>query len=413
MKNPKLDGRFQGWVITAAVFLTLLLTVGIPFYGLPFFYDYFIREFGWSRAQVTSGIALATILIQPAAGLIAHRFSPRRLILAGCVLLFVALSLFGLGRGILLFYYAAWCVFMTGYVFAGPLPNQVILTNWFQKNRGLAMGIAYLGLGLGGAVSQKWVALPLIQHFGWRWALVLMGASTLLVIPVSIFVLKDRPRDGNLVDLQETARENAQPPLTFCGLLQRSGFWLLALGSSASIGAIGSINQHMKLLFQDAGLTDITVADTTFTILISSLFGRILMGWLADRYPKKAVMIAACFFVACSIPVLFWIDRAGASEVFAVIFGFGLGADYMLIPLLTAELFGKESLARVMGIILPVDSLAQTCFPFALGLLRDRLGAYQGGLMLVLALSLIGLFAIAALPSGRVRSVDLCEAGFV
>ena len=73
--------RVQESAIVAASFLTLLITVGIPFYGLPFFYDFFIHDFGRARAEVTGGIALATILIQPAAGLIVHRFSPCKLIL--------------------------------------------------------------------------------------------------------------------------------------------------------------------------------------------------------------------------------------------------------------------------------------------------------------------------------------------
>ena len=74
---------FRGWYIVGAAFLTLLVTVGVPFYGLPFFYDYFIRDFGWSRAETTGGIALATILIQPLTGFVVDRFSPRLLIGVG------------------------------------------------------------------------------------------------------------------------------------------------------------------------------------------------------------------------------------------------------------------------------------------------------------------------------------------
>src|SRR5579859_3616922 len=107
---------FPGWWIVAAAFATLFVTVGVPFYGMPFFYDYFIREFGWSRAQTSSGIALATILVQPIGGLLAHRFSPRKLILFGSVMLACSLALFAAGDGSLPLYYLAWCAFMTGYV---------------------------------------------------------------------------------------------------------------------------------------------------------------------------------------------------------------------------------------------------------------------------------------------------------
>jgi MFS family permease len=380
--------------------------VGVPFYGLPFFYDHFIAEFGWSRAQTTSGIAIATVLIQPLGGLMVHRFSPRKLIMAGAASLLVAFAVFGMGTGSLLLYYTAWCIFMAGYVFSGPLPHQVILTQWFRRNRGLAIGLAYLGMGVGGAISQKYVALPLIEHFGWRTALVLIGASTLVLVPVLVWVVRDRPSDKGLYpDGDPTPPPDAAAQSqTFSQLLRQRPFWLLAFGSFCSIGAIGSINQHMKLLFRDAGLAASTVADTTFWILASSLAGRVVMGWLADRLSKKWVMVAAYLFVAAPIPLLFMVARPGAPLLFAIVFGFGLGADFMLIPLMAAQVFGTNSLARAMGVILPADSIAQTCFPFLLGVLRDRSGNYESGLVVLISLALVGAFAISLLPGEAVTT---------
>jgi MFS family permease len=394
---------FYGWYIVAAAFVTLLITVGIPFYGMPFFYDYFIREFGWSRAETTSGIAVATILVQPVGGLLVHRFSPRKLILFGGGMLFVAMVGFGLGTGNLLLYYAAWCAFMIGYVASGPLPHQMILSQWFRRNRGLAIGVAYLGLGIGGAISQKYVALPLIQHFGWRTALFAIGAMMFLLVPLLLLVVKDRPQTAGLFADGDAAAapEMLLPPRAFRELLNRPAFWLLAAGSCASIGAIGSINQHMKLLFQDAGLPASTVADTTFVILMSSLAGRVAMGWLADRFSKKLVMIAAYLLVASPIPLLFIVNQPGVPTLFGVLFGFGLGADFMLIPLMAAEIFGANSLGRAMGIILPADSIGQSCFPFLLGLVHDRFGNYTYGLAIVISLAGGGALAIGMLPSVR------------
>jgi MFS family permease len=394
---------FYGWFVTFAAFITLLITVGVPFYAMPFFYDYFIKEFGWSRAQTTSGIAIATILVQPIGGLLVHRYSARKLIILGALLLLLAICGFAVGTGSLLLYYAAWCVFMGGYVFAGPIPHQVILTQWFRKKRGMAIGLAYQGIGLGGAISQKYVALPLIQRFGWRTALFAIGASMLLLIPVLLFVVCDQPSEkGLLPDGDRTSTpEMAIPPRSFRHLLSERSFWLLAFGSFCSIGAIGSINQHMKLLFQDAGLSAAAVADTTFLILVSSLVGRVAMGWLADRYSKKFVMLASYLFVAAPIPLLFAIARPGAPRVFALLFGFGLGADFMLIPLMAAQLFGANSLARAMGVILPADSMGQTCFPFVLGLLHDRYGDYHYGLVLLMVLALSGALAVSMLPRAR------------
>ena len=392
---------FYGWYVAAAVFLTLLITVGVPFYGMPFFYDHFIREFGWNRAETISGIALATVLIQPAAGLLVHRFSARKSILFGAGMLLLSLALFGVQTGSLLLYYAAWCIFMIGYVYAGPINNQVILTHWFRRRRGFVIGLAYLGLGAGGAISQKFVALPLINHVGWRTALILIGLSMLLLPPVLLGIVRDKPAEMGLF----ADGDSAPPPdsrldaLTFHDLMRRRAFWLLAVGSFCSIGAIGSINQHMKLLFQDAKLPDSLVADTTFWILTSSLAGRVVMGWLADRISKKTVMVASYLFVAGSIPLLFVVGRPGVPLAFSILFGIGLGADYMMIPLMAAQLFGPNSLARTMGILLPMGSIGQTCCPFLLGVLRDHQRNYDAGLTLVIVTALFGAIAIMLLPS--------------
>ena len=372
----------------------------MPFYGLPFFYDYFIRDFGWSRAETTGGIALATILVQPLAGFVVDRFSPRLLIGVGAGFLLLSLVGFSLGNGRLLFYYLSWCLFMAGYMCSGPLPHQVLIARWFRRRRGLAMGVMYLGLGLGGAISQKYVALQLIQKFGWRHALLLTGLSMLLVLPLLLFLVRDTPQEVGLWPdgSPQPPPEPVDEALPLRELWRRPAFWLLAAGSAASIGAIGSVNQHMKLLFLDAGLSSGTVANTTFLILSSSLAGRLVMGWLADFFPKKFVMLASYLFVGLPLPLLLVISHSGAPELFAVVFGFGLGADYMLIPLMAAQLFGANSLARVMGIILPFDSIGQTCFPFLLGVLRDHIGNYTWGIVMVAGLALAGATAVACLP---------------
>jgi MFS family permease len=395
------NGRiFYGWWIAAAAFLTLLLTVGIPFYGLPFFYDYFQHDFGWSRTLVTSGIGVATIVVLPIGGLILPRFKPRQLIIAGILLLCTSLVSFAAMRGRPALYFVTWGIFMLGYLCAGPIPHQVLISRWFVRQRGTAMALAYMGLGVGGAISQKYVALPLIHHIGWRGALAAIGLSLLVLIPMTLLVVRNDPADIGLRPLGEM-----EPPrraaLGLNILLAALPFWLLALASFASIGSIGSINQHMKLLFRDAGLSAEIVANTTFVMLISSLAGRIVMGWLADWAPKKYVMLAAYLLIALPLPLLFFVSREGVPFLFGTLFGFGLGADYMLIPLVAAELFGTHSLARVMGILLPADSIAQTVCPLLVGTLYMRNGNYRLGLVFVSLLAALGAAAVCFLPARK------------
>ena len=148
--------------VAVTAFLALFAIVGVALYGLPFFYDHMVREFGWTRQQVTSGNAYSKLLIGPlfgfVAGWVVDRFGPKRLMLAGIVM--AGGALVGLGSvSTLAGFYLFYLFNALGYVCGGPLPNQVLLSRWFDANRGKAMGFAYLGIGVGGALVPL-LALP-------------------------------------------------------------------------------------------------------------------------------------------------------------------------------------------------------------------------------------------------------------
>ena len=141
--------RSQGLAIATA-FLALFSIVGLALYWLPFFYDFFVRDLGWTRQQVTSGNALSKLVVGPLfgflAGTVVDRFGPRRLMLFG--ILIAGLAPVGLGgTATLAAFYAFYLMNALGNVCGGPLPNQVLLSGWFDAGRGRAMGIAYLGIG--------------------------------------------------------------------------------------------------------------------------------------------------------------------------------------------------------------------------------------------------------------------------
>ena len=399
--------KFYGWWVTAACFVTFGLSVGIPYYGGPFFYDYYEKTFGWSRSEITFGYPLAATLTLWVGPLVVHKVRSRWLILMGTAATCIALVGFGTMKGSLAAYYTFWFIYIVGYILAGPIPHQVMISQWFRKHRGKAMAIAYLGVGVFGGISAKFVAKPLTEAFGFQTALVLTGLLLLLAWPIAIFVLRDRPADvGQFPDGEEHAdTATYPPPKDFRYLVRRAPFWLLMVGSFASIGAIGSINQHMKFVFREQGFTDqakldALFSDATFLILLSSIGGRIFMGWAADRYPKKFVMVATYFLVASTIPLLLLVKPHQEYYVylFSVLFGFGMGADYMLIPLMAAEQFGVNTLARAMAIILPTDTIGQTWCPYLVSELHRLSGGYGFALNTVFLLAFAGAVSVAALP---------------
>ena len=125
------------------------------------------------------------------------------------------------------------------------------------------------------------------------------------------------------------------------------------------------------------------------------------MGYLADRFPKKFVMLLIYSIVACAIPLLFLADQSWARYTFALLFGIGLGGDYMIIPLMAAELFGVQMLGRLMGIVLTADGIAEATAPMLVAGIRDSTGSYATGFAVLIVLAGVGAAAVAALPARR------------
>ncbi len=398
---------FYGWWVTLGAFLTFGIGVGIPYYNMPFFYDYYENAFHWPRHAITLGFPIAAILTLWVGPLLVPRFPPRNLILAGTGLTFLAFAGFSQMGGSLAIYYLLWFVYTVGYILSGPIPHQIIISQWFRRKRGTAMGLAYVGVGVLAAAFSVAVK-PLTEDFGFRRALLVLGALMFLAWPVALLILRNRPSEMGLHpdgDAVATAEQSVASH-SFQYLLRRPEFWLLLLGSMCSIGAIGAINQHMKLVFKDAGFVNQSLLNSTWrtaatAISISSIAGRLLIGFFADRFPMKYVMTATYFVVAATIPMLLQVRPPGSPLLFAVIFGFAMGADYMLIPLMAARQFGVNSLARAMAILLPVNTIGQTWVPEGVSLLRERFGNYGPAMNVVLAIAVVGAIAITLLPKER------------
>jgi MFS family permease len=392
-KNPGNAPRSSQTYIVATAFLSLFALVGIAYYGLPFFYDFMSNEYGWSRTVVTSGNAVGKLLVGPMFGFVAgwmvDRYGPRRLMIAGALMM--GISLVGLGfTGSLPMFYLFWVFNALGYVFGGPVPCQVLVSRWFDKNRGKAMGIAYLGIGAGGAIVPL-VAARFEKEFGWHLALGALGVLIVLIALPMAWFIKDP-------DFKSNSKGQREPMVPIRHIFGNPFFYLLVIGSMSCMGAVGGISQHIKYYLNDLHFTQTEAAHIMSLVLIFSLVGRVLMGWLSDIIHRKYVMILIYLMVAVSIPLLLIPDFFGRIYLFSFLFGIGLGGNYMIIPLMAADLFGVRALGRSMGIILVADSLAESLFPMLVGAFRDAAQSYTSGFVMLIGLALTGAIIVSFLP---------------
>jgi sugar phosphate permease len=393
----------QGYIVATA-FLSLFGLVGFAYYGLPFFYDFMVKEYGWSRAVVTSGNAIGKLIVGPLFGFIAgwmiDKYGPRRLMMSGALMMGTALIGLSFSSSLGLFY-MFYVLNALGYVCGGPLPCQVLISRWFDKNRGKAMGIAYLGIGTGGALVPQ-IAAGLEKHFGWHMALSTLGFLIIFVaLPMSYFI------KGSSVKPAHHGEKDDTIPIK--SILTNRNFYLLAFGSMCSIGAVGGVGQHLKLYLRDINYSQADAANVMSFVLLSSLAGRLLMGFLADLIRRKYVMIIIYMIVASAIPLLLMPDFPGRIYIFAVIFGIGLGGDYMIIPLMAGDLFGIRALGRTMGIILVADGIAESTFPMLVGALYDSAKSYTPGFIVLICVALTGAVIVSMLPKPA-RSQQVTDA---
>jgi MFS family permease len=397
--NNNSNGSSRPYVL-AATFFSLLAIVGFALYGLPFYYDFMKEEFGWSTKIVTSGNALSKLLIAPLfgflAGWIIDRYGPRKMMMAGAVMVGGALIGLGFMNSLWMFYF--FYVFNAlGYVFGGPLPCQVLISRRFDKNRGKAMGIAYLGIG-SGFVIVPLISVALERNFGWHYALAGLGVLIILIaVPLAYFLKEPSASQAVPAEKQSSVKMSA--------VLKNKNFYLLAFGSMCSIAAVGGTNQHLKLYLRNLEFNQAEAAGIISLVGFSSLAGRVIMGWLADLFPRRNVMIFIYLLVASAIPLLLLPEFTGRIYLFAIIFGLGLGGDYMIIPLMAGDLFGVKTLGRVMGIVLVVDGIAEATSPWMVGALYNEVTkSYSIGFTALIFIALAGAVIVSFLPKSGLAS---------
>jgi MFS family permease len=405
---------FYGWWIALAAFLNLFYGVGLIYYGFPVFYPSLVDSLGFTRAQLTQGFLVGFVVaglpLGLLAGLLIDRLGPRRVIRVG--IWCVGLPLILMGSMTRLWHYYLLCIAeVFGYVLTGPIPNQVLISNWFRGKRGRAMGTAYLGIGAGGSVSPLLIN-SLIQSFGWRHTFEIIGALILLVLfPVSQWITRSSPRDLDLFPdgVSPAAASNQVVSsgrasvigVSVARAVRSINFWLIVAGCTLTIGAIGAVTQHLILFLKGQGYSLSSASRLSSAMLVSSLAGRVIVGYIADRYSRKNVMALFYLILALAIPLLFAAHRPAVVCCFVLVYGFAMGADYMLIPLVTADCFGLSALGKLLSLIIMGYSLGQWFAPWLSGKVFDTHHTYKPAWIIMSAAAAFGAALIYAIVPNR------------
>lgn len=401
----------RGWkvVATAAMGIGTGLSP-IPFYTVGVFVAPLMAAFGWAVDQIMVCLMIQTFgstVMAPIIGILADRYGVRRVTLVSVVLFGLSLALFALGNGSLTLFYLNWLLLAT--VGAGTLPITWTrpVNNWFNKHRGLALGLSLLGTGLFGTMAKLYANF-LIGEVGWRLAYVGLGLLPLLLaFPLALAWFRDR-------EDVPTARHATTPAVlegvSFAAALRTRHFWVLALAFLPIAFAVGGPIPNLERILGSKGINSAEAVSIASLLGPAVIVGRLSGGWLIDRFwaPGVAFVLLSVPALACWAMTGDTINSHMAMLAVAMI-GFAAGVEYDVMAFLVSRYFGMRAYGSIYGAIYAFFAVGAGFGPYIFGRIYVLNGSYDTGLLL----GAVGFVLGAVLLLGLGRYPDLSRRGIV
>jgi MFS family permease len=391
--SSEFDLSYYGWRVVLAACLGVMAGFGSLFvYTFSVFVKPLAAEFGWSREAISSGFAIAAVtlgLCSPLLGRWIDRFGPRRIILIcmpvyGCAILSLSL----LHSGVWQFYVTCFVLGVVGNG-AAHLAYSRSISTWFHRRLGTAFAFVMVGAGLGAMILPV-VAQSIISRSGWRAAYGSLGGLALLLgLPLSWRYIRERSSDGH----QSAAVANSG--MTWQQGLRSFSFWTItAILFVSSISMNGAIT-HLSALLTDRGITAENAALCASILGGSSLLGRVVVGWLLDRFFGPRVAFVINLITALGIFLLARASSFSAGCLAAALIGVGAGGEAATTPYLLTRYFGLRAFSTLYGLTWTFYAAAGAIGPVILGRAFDATGSYSS--LLVLLAAALGLAAVTNL----------------
>ena len=265
--------------------------------------------------------------------------------------------------------------------FVGVLANIVLVSNWFVRRRGLALGILLTGTSFGGVLIPQ-IANPLIANYGWRTAMLIVSFIIwLILLPAIIFFVKTKPAemglfpDGDEAEAAEKETSERKEGIILTEAIKTPIFWVLAICAALIFYPIFVTSQQFILYLQTPkiGLTATQGATALSTLFAVSVGGKFLFGFLSDKLPPARVMLLCCTGMFLSTLILFNIT-ANTAFIFLLIFGLTYGGTFVLLQRIVADIFGSRDYPKILGVVIVVETIGAAIGGNITGKLADANG---------------------------------------
>jgi len=410
--------------VVAVAFVTMGIGVNVRT-AFSLFFPPILAEFGWERAATAGafsvGFLVATVYV-PFMGMAMDRVGPRVVIPVGTLICSSGLALATLIS-------RPWQLHLTlgilvggGSIFLTYIGHSLFLPHWFVRRRGLAIGIAFAGVGVGSIVLFPWLQ-RLIETSGWRaacWALAVM--LVVVVLPLNLLLQRRRPEDLGLRPDGDaagaTARRDggdnvvdrawASVDWTLARAVRTARFWWLFVGFFSALFVWYMVQVHQTKYLLEVGFAPAPAAFALGLVGLFSIAGQIGLGHFSDRVGREwAWTVGGLGFIGCYVALLLLPAHPTAPMLYAMVasqglVGYGLASVFGAIP---AEIFQGKHYGTIFGTLNLGGNAGAACGPWVAGVVYDWTGSYTGAFWIAIAASCVSITAIWLAAPRRVRAV--------
>lgn len=416
MSNKK--NIFWGWYIVLGSFLMLAITYGAR-YSFGVFVKPMFAEYNWSMSIISLGASINVLMYATGSilsGRIVDRFSPKWIITFGGIVGALGIFLTSMAQTPVQFYLSYGILGGIGTACAGYVISGASVGKWFVRKKGMALGIASMGIGFGTMVMTP-IAGYIVKNYHWSQGFVFFGVALFIVCTLSAQILmrKTIPEDYGLFpdgDDQETAAcrnetlIDNEPKIPLSCVVKNPTFWLMAFCFS-----IGVMTEMMTFIHQvvyagDIYIENVAAAASLGLIGVGSIFGRFFFGWLCDFFkdPKYSASLGL-LIMATGMLMLLKISSVAGLYIYSLFFGFGYGSLAPAIPALISDRFGRKTLGSIFGLLIFFTTgIGGGMGPIIGGMIYDHFGTYthawQFNLIMLLIVSVL-MLTIKPRSTGR------------
>jgi MFS family permease len=414
---------FYGWWIVGGSFSLQMIVGSLMIHSFTAYFPLLQTQFGWSRAVLSGAFALSRAesgILGPLQGWLIDRFGPRMMVRVGMLIFGVGFIFFSQTDSVL-DYYITFLLMAMGSSIAGFLTVATTVVNWFEKQRGVAMGIAMSGFGFGGLLVPA-VAWSLTS-LGWRPTAFFSGVLIIIVGMPIAQLMRQRPEqygylpDGAIASAIESEGEDSEQEsqeahvaldgsevegFTAREAMKTPAFWLLSFGHSMALFTVGAVSLHLIPHIIDSVGVSVTSASSAVVVMtIFNIIGQLGGGFLGDRFSKRGLAAVAMLVHAVALLILAYATTILPVFIFAVLHGTAWGVRGPMMTTIRADYFGRASFATIMGFSSLIVMVGMTAGPLIAGFLADIFDGYRVGFTVIAAITGAGslFFVLARKPA--------------